>query len=74
MGQLEQKIGKLPFLLIGISHNLTNQLLLFDDFKKSAVKAQAADSKSDAWDFNFIQMTHESIIYIYLHIRTPVIH
>ena len=27
MGQLEQKIGELPFLLIGISRNLTNQLL-----------------------------------------------
>ena len=28
MGQLEQKIGELPFLLIGISRNLTNQLLI----------------------------------------------
>ena len=27
MGQLEQKIGELPFSLIGISRNLTNQLL-----------------------------------------------
>ena len=27
MGQLEQKIGELPFSLIGISRNLSNQLL-----------------------------------------------
>ena len=31
MGQLEQKIGELPFLLIGIPRNLLNQLLSFSD-------------------------------------------
>ena len=48
MGQLEQKIGELPFSLIGISRNLSNQLFLtlvnmyqYDLKKKLKTKSEA---------------------------------